>query len=107
MNYFEHWDVARSAWLKHYEECANELDLDPCVYLGDERRWAIESWEESEQIKILHNGTIKIKWEHTCWWADCKHSVFHGEYYAILAGLDQITWEEPYDRAMRLQEESE
>ena len=104
MNYFEHWNIARARWLEHYDQCVEELDLD---YDSQERRWAEESWAESETIKILHDGTIKIKWEHRCWWADCKHPVFHGEYYCILAGLDQVTWEEPFARAKRLQEESE
>ena len=100
MNYFDHFNIARARWMKHYDECSKELGL---YSDSQERRWADESWQESEQIKILHDGTIKIKWEHRCWWADCKHPVFHGEYYCILAGLDSITWEEPYDRAKRLE----
>lgn len=99
MNYFEHFNVARARWMKHYDECVEELGLDPGY---EERRWADESWQESEQIKILHDGTIKIKWEHPCWWADCKHPVFHGEYYCIVAGIDNVTWEDPASRAKRL-----
>ena len=101
MNYFEHFNVARARWLKHFDECAEELGLE---YDYQERQWADEAWQECEEIKILQDGTIKLKWEHPCWWADCKHPVFFGEYYCILAGLDSITWEEPYDRAKRLSE---
>lgn len=47
MNYFEHFNVARARWLKHYDECAAELGLDPDM---QERRWADEAWQECEQI---------------------------------------------------------
>ena len=104
MNYFDHFHLARARWLAHYDQCVEELGFE---YDSQERGWAEESWVESQSIRILYDGTIKIKWEHRCWWADCKHPVFHGEYYCILAGLDRITWEEPFARAKRLQEESE
>lgn len=102
MDYFDHYHKALELWLKHYDECAirNGHEHD-----GQERNWAIDGFNESEQIKILQDGTIKIKWEHRCWWADCTSHVFHGDYYCILAPIDSITWFEPFDLVKRGEEE--
>ena len=99
MNYFEHFEQALAAWMEHYEFCAARNDQE---HDNHERQWAKESFEQCEQIKILQDGTIKIKWEHRCWWADCEHAAFHGQYYCILAPLDEITWYEPYDLAKKV-----
>jgi len=101
LTYFDHWAAARGEFVKHFDECAAELGLE---HHWEERRWAIESFEESEQIKILHTGEIKLKWEHMCWWADCKHPVLHNTYYCVVAGTDNVVWEKPYDRAKRLED---
>ena len=59
MNYFDHFNIARSRWLKHYDECVEELDLDPGY---QERQWADEAWQESEQIKILDVSNVQ-RWQ--------------------------------------------
>jgi len=46
------WDHEAEAWriwLKHFEECADELGIN---FNADERRWAKESFEEGQQLKI-------------------------------------------------------
>ena len=103
MNYFNHLERALNIWLKHYDICA---DRNEC-YDPQERIHAEESFYECEQIKILDDGSIKIKWEHKCWWADCPSAVFHGEYYCILAAIDKVAWEFPYDLAKRKMGEEE
>jgi hypothetical protein len=97
MNYFEHQHNALQIWLLHYDVCA---DRNKC-YDQQERTWAIESFYECEQLKFLDDGSIKVKWEHPCWWADCKSRVFHGNYYCILAPLHEITWYEPFELARK------
>jgi len=103
MTYFDHWAAARGQFLKHFDECAAELGLE---HQWEERQWALQSFEESEQIKILHTGEIKLKYEHCCWWADCKHPVMGNTYYCVLAGPENVVWEKPYARAIRLKDES-
>jgi len=98
MNYFEHRREALDIWLAHYDVCAKRNGHEFDHY---ERDQAIESFFECEQLKILQDGTIKIKWECGCWWADCKSRVFHGEYYCILAPLEDVTWYEPYALAKK------
>ena len=98
MNYFDHHQRALDTWLKHYDECAKR---NGCEHDNQERQWAIDGFNECEQIKILQDGSIKIKWEHRCWWADCNSLAFHGEYYCIIAPLNEITWYEPYDLAKK------
>ena len=93
MNYFDHWKKAYEEFTKHYDKCA---DRNEC-YDVQERMSAEESWKECEQIKMLDDGSVKIKWEHRCWWADCHHY----DYYCILAAVDKVAWEFPYDLAKR------
>jgi len=102
MDYFDHYNKAVELWMQHYDECAARNN---CEHDNHERQWAKQAFEDAEQIKILQDGTIKIKWEHPCWWADCKSLIFVGNYYCILAPLDKITWFEPYDLAMKRDEE--
>jgi hypothetical protein len=104
MNYFDHYHKAQEIWLKHLVDCAHENDI---YFSQTEWTAAKESFEYSEQIKILEDGSIKIKWENGCWWADCKHAAFHGQYYCILAAVDKVAWEFPYDLAKRKRGESE
>ena len=101
---WDHEAEALRIWLKHFEECADELGIN---FNADERRWARDSFEECQQLKILQDGSIKVKWEHPCWWADCKHPAFHGDYYCVLAHPKDVTWKSPYDLAIELSEASE
>lgn len=102
MNIWDHEHKALMMWLKHYDECAIELGIPLDV---QERRWAAEAFEECIQIKILQEGEVKVKWEHACWWAECKHPVFHGQYYCVLAHPKDVTWKEPFVLAKELREE--
>ena len=100
MNIWEHEAEAWRIWHKHFVECAEELGIN---FNSDELRWAKESFEESRQLKLLHqDGSIKVKWEMPCWWADCKHTVFHGDYYCVLAHPKDVTWKSPHELAIEL-----
>ena len=90
MNIWEHEQKALEIWLNHYDQCVEELGVVDSNW--QEREWAIEAFRESRQLKILQDGSIKVKWEMPCWWADCKHRVFHGDYYCGLAHPKDVTW---------------
>jgi hypothetical protein len=104
MNYFDHYHLALDRWTTHIQACAEELKIE---YDWQEIIWAQESFDECQQLRMLDDGSIKLKWEHRCWWADCKHPVFHGEYYCVLIPLENQKWEEPYDLAKRIRLEEE
>ena len=99
-----HEEEAWRIWSKHFVECADELGIN---FNADERRWAKESFFEAQQLKILRDGSIKVKWEVGCWWADCKRHAFHGDYYCVLAHPKDVSWKSPYDLAIELKEASE
>jgi len=101
---WDHEAEALRIWLKHIEECAQELEIEFDAY---EMEQAGESFQECQQLRILQDGSIKVKWEHSCWWADCKHPAFHGDYYCVLAHPKDVTWKSPYDLAIELSEASE
>ena len=100
MNILDHEHKALMTWLKHIDDCAEELGI-PFDY--QEREWAAESFVECQQLKILQDGSIKVKWEHRCWWADCKHPVFHGDYYCVLTMPNLAAWYEPFDLAKKME----
>lgn len=100
MNYFEHKELARKEFIKHFVECKQgdtdiQLSIE-CEFEETELHWALESWDDCEQIKILDDGSVKIKWEHACWWAGCPHH----EYYCILAPIETTIWKEPFTLAV-------
>jgi len=94
-NIWTHEQTAIDIWLKHYDECAEDVG----EHDEQEREWAMESFRECIQVKLLHDGSVKVKWEHGCWWADCKHPVFHGQYYCVMAHPKYTTWKDPADLA--------
>jgi len=96
MNYFEHRQKAADEYENHIIQCAKKNDI-PCD--ADEIAMALSDWYECEQIKMLGTGDVKIKWEASCWWADC--GCFMGTYYCILAPLDECVWFEPYDLSVK------
>lgn len=98
MNYFEHYDIAKSRWMEHVTSCAKELGID---FDAIERGYAGDSFDECEQLKwINHCQTMKVKWEHRCWWADCKTPhTFFGGYYSMLCHMPQ--WEMPHELARK------
>jgi len=95
-NIWTHEDKALNIWLKHYAACAERLEIPHDAY---EREQAIDSFRECIQVKLLHDGSVKVKWEHSCWWADCNMPVFAGQYYCVMAHPKYITWKEPFDLA--------
>lgn len=95
-NIYTHEEKALEIWLKHYDECAEELEVESD---WEEKNQASDSFRECIQVKLLHDGTVKVKWEHRCWWADCKHPVFHGEYYCVMAHPKYTTWKDPSELA--------
>jgi len=99
MNIWTHAEKALERWLKHFDACRVELGID-----SEEREkvWAIEAFRDCIQVKLLDDGEVKVKWEHPCWWADCKHPVFHGQYYCVLAHPKNVTWTDPYQLAKEL-----
>jgi len=90
-------------WLNHFYTCAESLGIDVD---SQERNYAEESWHDSKQIRLIeHDSVLKIKWEHRCWWGDCPHPRnFEGAYECILVDIPVTMWEEPYARAIRLEE---
>lgn len=96
MNYFEHRLQAADEYENYIIQCAKKNDIS---YDADEISIALADWYECEQIRMLHTGEVKIKWEARCWWADC--SCHMGTYYCILAPLDEVTWYEPYALAVK------
>ena len=103
MDIWSHAFRARDIWMKHVDQCAQNLGID---FGYQEMKWAEESFFESEDLRILQDGSIKVKWEHRCWWADCPTPhIFHGHYYCVLAHPKFVTWHEPYDLQKLLEEE--
>jgi len=99
MNIWTHEEKALDIWLKHYDFCAERLDT---VHNDGDRQQAIASFRDCIQVKLLHDGSVKVKWEHQCWWADCKQAVFAGQYYCVLAHPKNVTWTDPYQLAKEL-----
>tara|TARA_Y100000310_G_C20254955_1_gene610884 strand:+ start:280 stop:624 length:345 start_codon:yes stop_codon:yes gene_type:complete len=98
MSYYDHYNLAWEQWFEHVKNCAAELAADSDAYENytidwQEREQMEESFADCEQLKMLDSGHVKLKWEHRCWWADCKHPVFHGEYYCVVA---EPVWEKPH-----------
>jgi hypothetical protein len=64
----------------------------------DEFKFAMESFEECEQIKIIFHYEagehyLKVKWEHSPWW---ENQVLHF-YYCVLYPIDQVTMQFPHE----------
>ena len=98
MSYYDHFNLAWQQWFEHVKNCAAELAADNDAWENytidwQEREQMQESFADCEQLKILDSGHVKLKWEHCCWWADCKHPVFFGEYYCVVA---EPVWEKPH-----------
>jgi hypothetical protein len=92
-------EMALERWKQHFYEC-DCLDED---YRPDYQEWlyALESWHECKEVKFVeYNMTLKVKWEHRCWWGDCKTPRnFLGSYSCILLDIKDGQWQEPYDHA--------
>ena len=102
----EYEQQALEDWLKHFEDCAAELEIDIDYQT---RQYAVEAWHECKQVRFIeYDSVLKVKWEHRCWWGDCPSPRnFLGSYSCILIDIPVEGWEEPYVRAKRLEREQE
>ena len=107
MNYIFHYKEARKLFINWYyskhsnQELAdhyflNSFSIDDMLLYDDELKFALESFEECEQIKILWHDEIgqhclKIKWEHSPWWVN---QLLHF-YYCVMLPLDDKKLLEP------------
>ncbi len=104
--YAYHYAKAREEFIDwYYKSHPNQeyntlrsMMLDACemIDFDDELQFALESFDECEQVKILyhyeiHEHCLKIKWEHSPWWRD---QVLHF-YYCVMLPLDNIRLETP------------
>jgi len=72
----------------------------------DQYKFAMESFDECEQVKILFHyergeHCLKIKWEHSPWW---ENQVLHF-YYCIMLPIDGIDFKFPHQIVSRREEE--
>lgn len=72
----------------------------------DQYKFAMESFDECEQVKILFHyergeHCLKIKWEHSPWW---ENQVLHF-YYCIMLPIDGIDFKFPHQIVSKREEE--
>ena len=72
----------------------------------DEYKFAMQSFEDCEQVKILFHydrgeHCLKVKWEHSPWWED---QVVHF-YYCVMLPIDDVEFQTPYQLAGGKEEE--
>jgi len=72
----------------------------------DQYKFAMESFDECEQVKILFHyergeHCLKIKWEHSPWW---ENQVLHF-YYCIMLPIDGIDFKFPHQLVSKREEE--
>lgn len=77
------------------------LDPEDMVDHDDELKFALESFSECEQVKILYHydrgdHVLKIKWEHSPWWVG---QVIHF-YYCVMLPIDDVQFKTPYQLAV-------
>ena len=74
------------------------LDSEDMIEFDDEFQFALDSFDECEQVKIIFDYTryehqLKIKWEHSPWWTE---QVLHF-YYCVLLPIDNIELKHPHE----------
>ena len=105
-DYSWHYSQAREQWVdkffnehhprhEHWQQHRQMFETDELASHDDELRYALESFDECEQVKLIHDTThghcLKIKWEHGAWWTgDNMHF-----YYCILLPIDKVEMYEP------------
>ena len=96
----EYEEQALDRWKKHFYECPGRGEDWPDY---DEWCRAHDSWLEAKQVRFInYNMTLKVKWEHRCWWPNCPSPRnFHGSYSCILIDIKDGEWQEPYDHAKK------
>ena len=105
-DYRWHYAKARKQWVdkffnehhprhEHWQQHRQLFETDELASYDDELRYALESFDECEQVKLIHDHKhghcLKIKWEHGAWWVgDNMHF-----YYCILLPIDNVEMFEP------------
>lgn len=102
-----HWNKARELWIEkfynkhnpdheHWQQHRQMFMPDEMTIYDDELRYALESFSEMEQVKLIydqsHGNCLKIKWESGAWW----HSDPMHFYYCVLLPIDNVQLHEPY-----------
>ena len=81
------------------------VDDEDMIEFDDELKYALESFEECEQVKIVYEYSgighcLKIKWEHSPWWVG---QVMHF-YYCVMLPIDDVNLVEPAKLSRREEE---
>ena len=108
--YTQHYAQAQEEFVEwYYKDHPNEqiktlksmMSWDEMMDFDCELKFAIQAFEECEQIKIIYDYNIgghclKIKWEVNPWW---EKQVLHF-YYCVLLPLDyNVEFKTPYELA--------
>ena len=110
-DYRWHYHKARELWVEkfynEYNKSAEDFeqfrlmfdDPDELASYDEELRYALESFSECEEVKLIfdmtHGHVLKIKWEHAAWWVgDNMHF-----YYCVLLPIDGVPMVEPAELA--------
>ena len=112
--YAHHYHKAREEFQKwFYQYHPNDgmkqlFDMIPedMHEFDDEYKFAMQSFEDCEQVKILFHydrgeHCLKVKWEHSPWWED---QVVHF-YYCVMLPIDDVEFQTPYQLAGGKEEE--
>lgn len=80
--------------------------IDDMLMYDDELKFALEAFDEAEQVKILYHyerleHCLKIKWEVNPWW---PNQVIHF-YYCVMLPIDDVDFKTPYELATGRSEE--
>ena len=110
--YAYHYNKARTEFIDWYykkhvdQELAsfwftNCGHIDDMLIYDDELKFALEAFDESEQVKILYHydrgdHCLKIKWEVMPWW---EGQVLHF-YYCVMLPIDNLAFQTPYQLAV-------
>ena len=78
-----------------FSACGN---IDDMLAYDDELRFALDAFDECEQVKILwhyerRDHCLKIKWEVNPWW---NAQVLHF-YYCIMLPIDSVKFKTPHE----------
>jgi len=108
--YAQHYNAAQEEFIDwYYKDHPNEqiqtlrsmMSWDEMREFDDELQFAIQAFEEAQQVKIIFDYTrgehcLKIKWEVNPWWED---QVLHF-YYCVLLPIDyNVEFKTPYELA--------
>jgi len=91
----------REDW-QQWHDMLGTCDMENAI---EEFRYAMQSYDDTaEQVKLLwsHESghTLKIKWEHTGWWAG---DVLH-HYYCVMLPLRNVKLKFPHELTRREEE---